>query len=165
LSKLAGDCLDTSVVVAAFASWHESHAPALAVLDRQPGLPVQAALETYSVLTRLPAPHRAAPAVVEAFLRQNFEANMLALAPDRFPSLLSELARLEIVGGAAYDALIAVTAREFGRVLVTLDARAKRTYDLLGIEVEYVGQLATHTEVSERLDDHLAEAFADDSRP
>lgn len=36
-------------------------------------LPVQCALEAYSVLTRLPPPHRVAPLIVRAFLAANFE--------------------------------------------------------------------------------------------
>lgn len=45
---------DTSVVVAAFASWHEGHESALVALARRPRLPGHVALESYSVLTRLP---------------------------------------------------------------------------------------------------------------
>jgi len=131
--------VDTSVVVAAFATWHEFHQPALAILDRQPTLPVQAALEAYSVLTRLPPPHRAPAGIVRDFIDGNFRNSMLALAPDRFSGFLSEMATKGIVGGAVYDALIAVTAREFGRELVTCDARARRTYERLGISVEYIG--------------------------
>lgn len=61
---------DTSVVVAAFATWHEGHASALAAMKRQPPrLPAHVGLETFSVLTRLPPPHRARPEIVAAFLR------------------------------------------------------------------------------------------------
>ncbi|MEX2240756.1 MAG: PIN domain-containing protein [Burkholderiales bacterium] len=51
---------DTSVVVAAFASWHEGHAAALRALGRGVRVPAHVLLESYSVLTRLPPPHRAA---------------------------------------------------------------------------------------------------------
>ena len=51
---------DTSLVVAAFAFWHEKHGPARSALDEGLGLVDHCALETYSVLTRLP-PHRAVP--------------------------------------------------------------------------------------------------------
>lgn len=130
--------LDTSVVIAAFASWHQFHRLALAVLDRRPALAVQAALEAYSVLTRLPPPHRAPADIVRDFIGGNFGDSLLAIAPDRFAAVLSELANLGIVGGAAYDGLIGVTARDVGRRLVTCDARAKQTYDRLGISVEYI---------------------------
>lgn len=128
---------DSSVAVAAFASWHEFHERALSVLDRQPALPIQAAIETYSVLTRLPPPHRADPSVVNDFLQRNFGTAMIGLDPDRFAVILSEFAALGIVGGAAYDGLIAATARETGRAVVTFDQRAKQTYDRLGVTVEY----------------------------
>jgi hypothetical protein len=48
--------VDTSVVVAAFASWHEGHLAALECLRRDPRLPAHVAIETFSVITRLPAP-------------------------------------------------------------------------------------------------------------
>ncbi len=116
--------VDTSVVVAAFASWHELHGPAAAVLGSIPGLPAQSAIETYSVLTRLPAPHRASPLVVRDFLAANFTRPYLSLAPERFAVLITELAEQGIVGGATYDAFIAAVAREAGGTLVTCDRRA-----------------------------------------
>ncbi len=60
--------VDTSVVVAAFASWHEGHRSALAVLARHPRLPAHVAVESFSVLTRLPPPHRAPAVLVRDFL-------------------------------------------------------------------------------------------------
>jgi len=64
--------VDTSVVVAAFASWHEAHAQAAAVLVERPRLPAPVALEAYAVLTRMPPPHRAEASVVGEFLRRSF---------------------------------------------------------------------------------------------
>src|SRR3989441_13166825 len=58
---------DSSVVVAAFASWHETHDSARRVLDGALRLVAHCALETYSVLTRLPPPHRAPGDVVRDF--------------------------------------------------------------------------------------------------
>ena len=131
--------VDTSVVVAAFASWHESHEQALAALGRQPRLAGQVALEAYSVLTRLPAPHRAAPSVVSDFLTTNFKEPVVVLSPEAFGDLISELAQAGIAGGAAYDALVAATARQTGATLLTLDQRARPTYDRLGVSVEFIG--------------------------
>lgn len=54
--------LDSSVVIAGFGTWHEHHERAVEVLRRTPRLPAHAALEAYSVLTRLPDPFRAEPA-------------------------------------------------------------------------------------------------------
>lgn len=130
--------VDTSVVVAAFASWHEFHGLAALVLQGGPGLPAQSALETYSVLTRLPPPHRAPPLVVRDFLTANFARPYLSLEPDAFARLIDELADHGIVGGAAYDALIGAIARDAGGTLVTCDRRARLTYERIGISVEYL---------------------------
>ena len=43
---------DTSVVIAAFASWHEKHEAARRALDEGLRLIEHCSLETYSVLTR-----------------------------------------------------------------------------------------------------------------
>jgi hypothetical protein len=64
--------VDTSVIIAAFASWHESHALARRALDEGPSLIVHCALETYSVLTRLPVPHRAPADLAAQFLAARF---------------------------------------------------------------------------------------------
>ncbi|GAB3914246.1 hypothetical protein GCM10011575_18120 [Microlunatus endophyticus] len=53
--------VDTSVIVAAFAGWHQDHASAAAELRQRPRVVAHALLEAYSVLTRLPGPHRAPP--------------------------------------------------------------------------------------------------------
>ena len=66
--------VDTSVVVAAFASWHQGHTSATAALARRPRVPAHVLLETYSVLTRLPPPHRAPAGLVAAFLAERFTA-------------------------------------------------------------------------------------------
>jgi hypothetical protein len=60
--------VDTSIVVAAFASWHENHAAADRALDGKTRLVAHCAIETFSVLTRLPPPHRVAGHFVRDFL-------------------------------------------------------------------------------------------------
>lgn len=131
--------LDTSVVVAAFASWHEFHEPAAAALHRRPRLPAPCALETYSVLTRLPPPHRASPAIVLEFLRASFPEPYLSLEPDRYPALIEMLVARGINGGATYDALVATVAGDSGATLLTCDRRAQRTYDKLGLTIDFIG--------------------------
>jgi predicted nucleic acid-binding protein len=130
--------VDSSVVVAAFASWHELHVPARAALDQGPRLPAQAALESYSVLTRLPPPHRAPADLVRDFLTFNFPDPYLVLPARPFATFLSELAGQGIVGGAAYDALIGAVVRNAGATLVSCDRRAETTYTRLGATVEYL---------------------------
>lgn len=128
--------VDTSVVVAAFATWHEGHAAARAALLQDTRLPAHVAVETYSVLTRLPPPHRAEATLVEAFLRQRFPGPVLVLPEQAYQRLLKEASRSGIAGGAVYDALIGLTAAAADLPLLTRDRRAVRTYELMGAQVE-----------------------------
>jgi predicted nucleic acid-binding protein len=130
--------VDTSVVVAAFASWHESHAAAARVVAGRPDLVAPAALEAYAVLTRLPPPHRAGGAIVRDFLERAFPRHPLTLPVDRVAGLVGELVAAGVSGGATYDAVIAITAAQHHRRLVTLDARARTTYERIGVEVSFI---------------------------
>lgn len=129
---------DSSVLVAAFATWHERHDDARRALAETTASVAHAELETYSVLTRLPAPHRASAAVVGEYLVQRHRGERLALGSDDQRTLLSDLAAAGVTGGAVYDALIAATARAHGLSLVTCDARAARTYELVGAAVRFL---------------------------
>lgn len=124
--------LDTSVLVAALATWHPEHASSRRALVAADALPSHVLAETYSVLTRLPSPHRIAAAVAgEAISALDLE--VLALSAAGVGRVVATLAAAGIGGGAVYDGLVAATAREHLCVLVTLDRRATRTYDLLGV--------------------------------
>lgn len=129
---------DTSVVVAAFASWHEGHEAALRALRRGVRLPAQVMVESYSVLTRLPPPHRAAAPVVESFLAERFPDAPLTLPGSEVRVLLRAMAAAEVAGGAIYDALIAATARHWTAPLLTRDRRAAATYEKVGARYEMV---------------------------
>jgi predicted nucleic acid-binding protein len=120
---------DTSVVIAAFASWHEHHEAARRALDGGLLLVEHCALETYSVLTRLPAPHRAAGEVVREFLAMRFPQPFLRLSPRAFKDFLSALPGLGVSGGAAYDALVAATAADHEAELISCDRRAAVVYE------------------------------------
>ena len=124
---------DTSVVVAAFASWHSKHGPARSALDEGLRLIEHCALEAYSVLTRLPAPHRASGEVVRDFLDRRFPQALLRLSASGGRKFLSGLPEHGIHGGAAYDALVAATAAEHGADLVTCDRRAAPVYKRYGV--------------------------------
>ena len=124
---------DTSLVVAAFASWHEKHLPARQALDGGLRLPEHCALETYSVLTRLPAPHRAPGDVVRDFLAARFPGPFLRLTAAGYRAFLLGLWEHEATGGAAYDALVAATAVEHSAELLTCDRRASATYERYGV--------------------------------
>lgn len=131
--------LDTSVVVAAFASWHEAHDEAAALLARDPRLPAHVIVETYSVLTRLPPPHRAAAHVVERFLAESFHHPPLGLSPEKQSELVRFAAERELTGGAIYDLLVARTVEEAGARLLTRDRRAVPAYDAVGVDYELLG--------------------------
>ena len=128
--------VDTSVVVPAFASWHEAHDTAIRLLAEDPVISAHVALEAYSVLTRLPAPHRVPGAIVVTYLDRVFPPQRrIAASPDLQAGFPAHCARLGIDGGGVYDALVAATALEHGATLVTRDRRAAPLYRAVGVEV------------------------------
>jgi predicted nucleic acid-binding protein len=131
--------VDTSVVVAAFAPWHEDHDAAMKSMGRRPHLPAQCGLESYATLTRLPEPFRAASAVVADYLIRRFAKRWLVPPAESLRGLPLTLAQVGILGGASYDGLVAFTAREHGATLHTLDRRAEVTYRALGVRYELLG--------------------------
>src|SRR5918997_662298 len=104
--------VDSSVVIAAFASWHEHHTVASKALADRPRLVAHAAIESYSVLTRLPPPHRAQPSIVHRFITERFTDPFLTLSETGYQELLATVAAGKIPGGPSYDAPIAFTAAE-----------------------------------------------------
>lgn len=128
--------VDTSVAVAAFGEWHELNERARSVLDEGAALPAHALLETYSVLTGFPPPHRAPADVVDAWLEDRFATILPSPPPHEQRALVRRLAGLGRVGGAVYDGLIGITARHAGASLVTADRRAIHVYEALGVPYE-----------------------------
>lgn len=132
--------VDTSVAVAAALPWHEAHAAARSALPRtKTALLAQVAVETYSVLTRLPPPQRVPAAVAREYLSETFVLPPLVLPPDGYERLLDLAAAEGLAGGAVYDALVGATAREAGATLLTLDRRAVTIYQLLRVDYRLVG--------------------------
>jgi len=130
---------DTSVVVAAFASWHEHHDRAREALDSGLRLIEHCALETYSVLTRLPPPHRCAADVVRDFLRARFLDPFLRMDAPLFKEFVLALPEHSVTGGGAYDALVAATAAAHSASLVTCDRRAALVYESYGLRATFIG--------------------------
>lgn len=120
------------MIVAAFARWHARHDAAREALSGVTDLVAHAELEAYSVLTRLPAPHRAPSKVVADFLRQRFPGSRLALPSRDRLRLVPDLASRDLTGGAVYDALIAATAMAHEYELLTCDRRASTVYRTVG---------------------------------
>lgn len=128
---------DTSVLVASFASWHEHHDVAFAAVGKLDGVVAHSLLETYSVLTRLPAPHRMSANVVAKYLEATFGRHIvLGLPPDEQRKLVRTCASQGLSGGSVYDAMIAATCVRANAKLLTLDARARPTYAALSVEHE-----------------------------
>jgi predicted nucleic acid-binding protein len=131
--------LDTSVAVALSVADHEGRAASRgAVEGRRIGLAGHAAFETYSVLTRLPAPARRTADAVARLLSRNFPYTRF-LTPQAQGELLAGLARAGLSGGSVYDALVGATAARHGVPLVTRDRRALGTYRALDVEVVFLG--------------------------
>jgi predicted nucleic acid-binding protein len=126
---------DTSLVVAAFASWHDKHEHARRALDAGLRLPEYCALETYSMLTRLPPPHRAPGDLVREFLLARFPEPLLRMSARTYRDFISSLSDREVTGGAAYDALVAAVAAENDCELVSCDRRAAPIYERFGVRI------------------------------
>ncbi len=126
---------DSSVVVAALATWHPDHDRADRALVPGVRLPAHCALESYSVLTRLKPPHRVPADVALGFLRARFRERWLTLDAHAQRRFLGAAQAASITGGALYDALAAATASAHGCELLTLDRRALATYRLMGATV------------------------------
>jgi predicted nucleic acid-binding protein len=112
--------LDTSCMVAAVCTWHEHHVAAAAEIDRRIdggerlAVPAAALVETYAVLTRLPAPRRLSPGDAWALIEANFikPATVVALTGATYTTLLRRLAKQTVAGGRTYDAVIAECAHQ-----------------------------------------------------
>lgn len=131
--------IDTSLVVALFASWHEAHESARRSVPSEVHLPAHVLLESYSVLTRLPPPHRAPGDLVGSYLRSRFEPELLTLPDSGHRSLIESALVRGVSGGSIYDALVAATVKHADATLLTRDRRAARTYEAVGVEFRLFG--------------------------
>ncbi len=131
--------VDTSVAVPLLVQTHRAHAAVVRWwAHRDLALSGHALAETYSVLTRLPGDVRLAPADAARLLTERF-AQPLLLGPEVHARLPEKLSHLGIAGGAVYDALVALAAAEHGADLATRDARARTTYETVGVRVVVAG--------------------------
>lgn len=127
--------VDTSVAVPLLVRSHQHHADVVRWWNGQElALSGHALAETYSVLTRLPGDARLAADDAARLLDARFAAPLvLGAASSR--KVHTALSRLSIAGGAVYDGLVAMAAKEHGVALATRDARARGTYDAVGVAV------------------------------
>jgi predicted nucleic acid-binding protein len=110
-----------------------------AALDAGLRLIEHCALETYSVLTRLPPPHRVQGSLVRDFLAARFAGLLPRLNPRSYGEFVLKLPDLGVAGGAAYDALVAATAAANGAELVTCDRRALPVYETYDVQIRLLG--------------------------
>ena len=137
-SNADGYAVDTSVAVAALDAGHAAHVVCrAAVVEHRPALAGHAAFETYAVLTRMPGQLAIDSPTAAQVIAQLYPTTCW-LDAETAASLLARCGPIGIAGGAVYDALVAEAARVDGRRLLTRDLRARRTYDLVGVEYEVV---------------------------
>jgi predicted nucleic acid-binding protein len=133
---------DTSVLIAGFMPDHPLHGVAEAALTevRKDGcLIAHTMAETYAVLSGPADVFRVEPRVVVAYLDEFLEdAEQIPAQPDAHREALGLLAGEGRGGASIYDALIALTARDTGATLVSLDRRAKPTYELCGVDARFL---------------------------
>ena len=112
---------DTSVLVAILSPWNPMHERSRVAITnyRDMGntlcIAAHSVVETYSVLTRMPPPHRiTATAAGDAVSALLGGARVVALSAAEVVERVSDMAADDIRGGAVYDALIIETAIEAG---------------------------------------------------
>lgn len=111
--------LDTSCLVAAALPQHEHHRATVAELARRRAgghvflTAAHAVLEAYAVLTRLPPPHRLAPADALGVLDSNWgQTETAALTGAESWRVVRQHAAAGVAGGRVYDGQIAACARK-----------------------------------------------------
>lgn len=133
---------DATVLVAAVVAWHERHEPAASALESALGrkalvIPSPALVESYALLTGLPAQHRLTHADAFHLLRSSFAT--ARLAGPRTRDTWSALRRwsVEPLGGNdAWDAQIVEIAKEAGaKTLLSFRRLELERLTISGIEI------------------------------
>lgn len=136
MTTVGSVAVDTSVAVPLLIAGHECHEQVAAwAHDRTLCLTAHSLAETYAVLTRLPGDARISAADAVRLIDENF-TQPLALSARAARTFHRECASKAVTGGAVYDALVALAAREHMVPLATRDARARSTYEAMGVVVE-----------------------------
>ncbi|MGF1648587.1 MAG: type II toxin-antitoxin system VapC family toxin [Kineosporiaceae bacterium] len=125
--------VDTSVAVPLLVRPHPAHESTRQWgRDKSLRLAGHAALETYSVLSRLPGDLAVDPATAHALIDGLFAEPLTLDAPAQ-RSAVALLAAHGVAGGAVYDGLVALAALAHGVLLATRDRRALGTYQRLDV--------------------------------
>lgn len=133
---------DASVLVAAVVAWHERHKPATAAIEsalarKSLVIPAPALIESYAILTRLPAQHRLAHADAFHLLRSSFGTARIAGPRTRDTwTVLRRWSVAPIGGTEAYDALVLDIAHEAGaKTLLTFRRKELERLGVAGLEL------------------------------
>jgi predicted nucleic acid-binding protein len=135
---------DSSVLVAGFVVDHPAYDVARATVAavRTDGrLVAHTMAETYAVLSAPGGVYRAEPGAALEYLDDLLDDSPpIQLQPGSYREALELLCREDRGGAPVFDALIALAARDANATLVSLDRRAKPTYELCGIEVRFLDE-------------------------
>lgn len=135
---MKGLALDTSVAVPYLLLSHVAHSAVRQHVGSRPvRLTGHSLVETYSVLTRLPGDARLSPDDAVTLIEANFETPVL-LDEKTAASIPAILSPLGVAGGAVYDALVALAAKNADLPLATRDRRAASTYLAVQAQFELV---------------------------
>ncbi len=143
-AEVTRTAIDTSVIVAALLSWHQDHDVALASLQELLAeeapilLPTHVLIEAFSVMTRLPKPHRVDPEDALTVLTMTLEdkVGLIGLPVRDYWDSLRTLVARGSRGGAVYDAEIIECSLQAGATrILTLNLRHFQRLAPAGIEV------------------------------
>jgi predicted nucleic acid-binding protein len=132
-------------MVPALLQTHPHHARAEVALNRhltagdQMMIVAHTLLETYSALTRMPAPSRVPPGDALRAIEDTFLARgtVVSLGEQEYVRLLQELANAGTIGGQVYDAAIVACARQAGvEVILTFNDRHFQRFAGNGLTIE-----------------------------
>jgi predicted nucleic acid-binding protein len=136
--------LDTSCIIPLVCGWHEHHSTTMQAVEtclaegRTLALAAHSLVEAYSVLTRLPSPHRMAPEAAFGLLEQNFRQDTETAQLDALEvwTLLSDARSIGVAGGRTYDALIAASARKLASpLLLTWNLKHLAPFEDAGLSI------------------------------
>lgn len=136
---------DSSVLIAGFVSSHRFHRavlPSLAEVAAHGNLIAHTIAEAYSVLSAPGGIYRAEPRAVLDYLDQFLEKGPPIPVPAAaYREALDLLVAGGRPGGAVYDALIGLAARDAEVTLASLDGRAQPVYELCGTDVRLLADV------------------------
>jgi predicted nucleic acid-binding protein len=136
-------------MIAAVCAWHEHHTDAADEITRRLRaeepmfIAAPAMVESFAVLTRLPPPHRMAPATALALIEGSFlrQARIIALDGRSYRTLVHRLAETQIAGGRVYDGVIAECAlRERDMALLTFNEHDFSAFSGRGLTIVVPGR-------------------------